>query len=108
MALFVILHVHAQERCPARDLSWGAMLLNHLSRGNVARFGVRIHGEAVVRGEHTLYLIAEASDESQLRKFLVPFEEAGSVNIFPASTCAGVATFRDAPSWSAFRRNRQS
>jgi DMSO/TMAO reductase YedYZ molybdopterin-dependent catalytic subunit len=67
------------------------MLLNHLSRGNVARFGVRIHGEAVVRGEHTLYLIAEASDESQLRKFLVPFEEAGSVNIFPASTCAGVA-----------------
>src|SRR6516225_6566121 len=91
MARFVVRHAHPPERCPAQDTSNGSMLLNHLSRGNVARFGVRIHGEAVVRGEHTLYLIAEASDESQLRKFLVPFEEAGSVNIFPASTCAGVA-----------------
>ena len=67
------------------------MLLNHLSRGNVARFGVRIHGEAVVKGEHTLYLIAEAADEGQLRRFLAPFEEAGSVDIFPATTCAGAA-----------------
>jgi DMSO/TMAO reductase YedYZ molybdopterin-dependent catalytic subunit len=67
------------------------MLLNHLSGGNVARFGVRIRGEAVVKGEHTLYLIAEAANESQLRKFLAPFEEVGSVDIFPAATCAGVA-----------------
>ena len=91
MARFVVRHAHPPERCPAQDTSNGSMLLNHLSRGNLARFGVRIHGEAVVKGEHTLYLIAEAADESQLRRFLAPFEDAGTVDIFPASTCAGVA-----------------
>jgi len=84
MARFVVRHAHPPERCPAQDTSNGSMLLNHLSRGNLARFGVRIHGEAVVKGEHTLYLIAEAANESQLRRFLAPFEEVGSVDIFPA------------------------
>lgn len=91
MARFVVRHTHPPERCPAQDPSNGAILLNHLSRGNVARFGVRIQGEAVVKGEHTLYLIAEAADESQLRRFFAPFEEAGSVDIFPATTWAGAA-----------------
>ena len=49
----------------------GAMLLNHLSRPNVKQYGVRIQGEAVVQGEHTLYLIVEAAaDEHQLRRFM--------------------------------------
>jgi len=91
MARFVVRHAHPPEQCPARDPYEGAKLLNHLSRGNVARFGVRIQGEAVVKGEHTLYLIAEAADESQLRRFLAPFEKSGSVAIFSASTCAAVA-----------------
>ncbi len=90
MALFVVRHLHAAERCPARDPYRGASLLNHLSRPSVAQFGVKIRGEAVVKGEHTLYLIAEADDESQLREFLTPFESAGSVDVYPASTCAGV------------------
>ena len=64
MALFVIRHQHAAERCPAQDPYSGAMLLNHLSRPNVRRHGVQIQGEAVVHGEHTLYLIVEAADES--------------------------------------------
>jgi DMSO/TMAO reductase YedYZ molybdopterin-dependent catalytic subunit len=90
MALFVVRHLHTAERCPARDPYLGANLLNHLSRASVARFGVKIRGEAVVKGEHTLYLIMEADDESQIREFLTPFESAGSVDIYPASTCAGV------------------
>ena len=90
MALFVVRHLHTAERCPARDPYGGASLLNHLSRPSVARFGLKIRGEAIVKGEHTLYLIVEADDESQLRGFLTPFESAGSVDVYPASTCAGV------------------
>ena len=60
MALFVVRHQHAAERCPAQDPYSGAMLLNHLSRPNVRRHGVQIQGEAVVQGEHTLYMIVEA------------------------------------------------
>ena len=91
MARFVVRHVHPHERCPAKDPSEGAKFINHLSRGNAVRFGIQVHGEAVLKGEHTWYLIAEAANESHLREFLAPFEEAGSVDIFPASTSAGVA-----------------
>lgn len=90
MALFVVRHHHAAESCPAQDPYAGAMLLNHLSRPNVRQHGIEIHGEAVVQGEHTLYLIVEASDEGRLREFMQPFHMAGSLDIYPASTCAGV------------------
>lgn len=90
MPLFVVRHSHQGERCPAQDPYMGAMLLSHLSRPNVRRHGVEILGEAVVQGEHTMFLIAEASDEKHLRDFLQPFQMAGSVDVFPASTCARV------------------
>jgi DMSO/TMAO reductase YedYZ molybdopterin-dependent catalytic subunit len=90
MPLFVVRHSHAGERCPARDPYMGAMLLNHLSRPNVRRHGVEILGEAVVQGEHTMFLIAEATDEARLREFLQPFQMAGSLDVYPASTCARV------------------
>jgi DMSO/TMAO reductase YedYZ molybdopterin-dependent catalytic subunit len=66
------------------------MLLNHLSRPNVRRHGVEIRGEAVVQNEHTLYLIVEAGDEGHLRAFMKPFQMVGSLDIYPASTCARV------------------
>src|SRR5260370_40126126 len=90
MGVLVVRHVDSADRCPAQDPYRGVMLLNHLSRPSVARFGLKIRGEAVVKGEHTMYLIVEASDERQLQKFLAPFEGAGSVEVYPASTCSGV------------------
>jgi DMSO/TMAO reductase YedYZ molybdopterin-dependent catalytic subunit len=89
MALFVVRHQHAAERCLAHDPQMGAMLLSHLSRTNVAQHGLKIHGEAVVRGEHTFYIIVEAQDEAGLSAFLQPFQLAGSIEVYPASTCAG-------------------
>jgi DMSO/TMAO reductase YedYZ molybdopterin-dependent catalytic subunit len=68
----------------------GASLLNHLSRPNVRRHGLEMLGEAVVQGEHTLYAIVQADDESRVREFMQPFQMAGSLDIFPASTCARV------------------
>jgi DMSO/TMAO reductase YedYZ molybdopterin-dependent catalytic subunit len=90
MALFVVRHQHAAERCPAKDPQMGAALLNHLSRPNVRQHGVEIHGEAVVQGEHTLYFIVEARDEGGLREFMRPFQMAGSLEIYSSSTCARV------------------
>jgi len=90
MALFVVRHHHSAERCPAQDPFLGAALLNYLSRPNVRQHGVQIRGEAVVQGEHTVYFIVEAVDEVGLRAFMQPFQEAGSLDIYPASTCARV------------------
>src|SRR6266516_5248733 len=90
VSLFVVRHQHVAERCPAEDPNMGATLLNYLSRPNVAGHGVDIRGEAVVQGEHTLYLIVEAADEGCVRGFMEPFAMAGSVDVYPASTCARV------------------
>jgi DMSO/TMAO reductase YedYZ molybdopterin-dependent catalytic subunit len=90
MALFVVRHQHDAERCPATDPYMGATLLNYLSRPNVRRQGVEIQGEAIVQGEHTLYLIIESRDEACVREFMAPFAMAGSVDVYPASTCARV------------------
>jgi DMSO/TMAO reductase YedYZ molybdopterin-dependent catalytic subunit len=90
VGLFVVRHQHSADRCPASDPYIGATLLNHLSRPNVRQHGIRIQGEAVVHGEHTAYFIIEADDERRLREFLVPFQAAGTIDIYPASTCARV------------------
>src|SRR5262245_4571011 len=87
MPLFIVRHQHAADGCPALDPFMGASLLNHMSRPNVRKFGLEIQGEAVVQGEHTMYLLVEAVDEDRLREFMQPFQRAGSLDIYPASTC---------------------
>lgn len=90
MALFIVRHQHEAEHCPASDPFAGASLLNYLSRPSVTQRGVVVKGEAVVRGEHTLYMIVESRDAAHVRDFMAPFESVGTVEVFAASTCAGV------------------
>jgi DMSO/TMAO reductase YedYZ molybdopterin-dependent catalytic subunit len=89
VTVFVVRHQHPADRCPAADFTAGAGLLNHLSRANAARHGVRIRGEAVLQA-HTLVMIAEADDEDELRAFLRPFEAAGTVEVEAGSSCARI------------------
>src|SRR5215831_18497185 len=92
MPLFIVRHQHDAERCPAADPYLGANLLNYLSRPNVRKYGIEIQGEAIVRGEHTMYMIVESAGEERVREFMKPFALAGNVNVYPASTCAGVVS----------------
>src|SRR5262245_55812189 len=92
MALFIVRHQHDAESCPATDPYHGAGLLNYLSRPNVRKHGIEIQAEAIVRGEHTLYMIVESSDEARVRNFMTPFAAAGKVDVYPAATCAGVVS----------------
>lgn len=90
MGLFIVRHEHASDHCPATDPSTGATLLNHLSRPNARQHGVQIQGEAVVEGQHALYMIIEADDEALVRRFVAPFAQAGSVTVLAASSCVRV------------------
>jgi len=90
MALFVVRHQHPADRCPAADPQMGSMLLAHLSPGNASAQGVTIDAEAVVNDAHTLYLIAHADSRDQVAGFMAPFAQAGTVEVFPASTCEAV------------------
>lgn len=68
----------------------GQMLLQHLSPLTARSYGVHIAGEAVVRGQHNLYLIVDADDGERLRQFMAPFAQAGTVEILPAAKCSEV------------------
>jgi len=87
MALFVIQHKHSSETCPAKSKEMGEMLLAHLSPKNAQSYGLKIKGEGVIDGKHTLFLIIEASNEQQVKKFMEPFAKAGSVEVMAASPC---------------------
>ncbi len=90
MTLFVAIHQHTPDRCPASDPAMGPALLSHLSPATAGQYGVTLQAEAVANDKHTLYLVAEADDEEQLRRYLAPFAQAGSVEMLPASPCDAV------------------
>jgi len=90
MSMFLIKHQHTAEACPAGDPQMGPMLLQHLSPPNAQKFGVNIHGEAVVDGAHTFYLIVDADDPARVGEFMTPFAQAGTVEVLPASPCEAV------------------
>ena len=90
MSLFVVKHQHKPETCPAKDRQMAPMLLLHLAKENAAKFGITIHGEGVLDGKHTLYLILDAAQEGKVKEFMTPFAMAGSVEIMPASPCERV------------------
>jgi hypothetical protein len=90
MALFVAKHQHSPDTCPAKSPDMGAMLLEHMSEENAARAGITIHGEAVIEGQHILYLIADAPDRASVEGFMAPFAAAGTVEVLEANPCATV------------------
>ena len=90
MPLFVARHQHSPENCPAKDPQMGEMLLQHLAGPNAAKAGISINGEAVVNDEHTLYLILDAETQRSVQEFMSPFSMAGTVDIYPASSCSDV------------------
>ncbi|MCH7498255.1 MAG: sulfite oxidase [Candidatus Marinimicrobia bacterium] len=87
MALFVVKHEHSADVCPAQDPRTAPMLLAQLSAENAAKYDVTIHGEAVVDGGHTLYLILNAPDIKQVEGFMSMFAQVGSVEVLPSNSC---------------------
>ncbi len=90
MSLFVVQHQHSSETCPAGHPEMGPALVQHLSPKNAETFGVKILADAVLDGKHTFNLILEADSEDKITKFMAPFYQAGSVEIWPASSCERV------------------
>ena len=90
MPLFVVQAKHPAETCPAGHPEMGPMLVKHVSAENAANFGITLHGDAVVDGEHVFYLILEAEGDDNVKAFMAPFSQMGTVEIWPASSCEQV------------------
>jgi hypothetical protein len=87
MSLYFVRHQHSADTCPAKNPEMGQMLLTHLSPANARKFGISIQGDVVLDNQHTLVLILEAEQKEHVTNFMQPFEMAGSVEIWPASSC---------------------
>ena len=90
MSLFVVKHQHEASACPAGNPQMAPFLQQHVSPGNVADHGMTLHGEAVIDGGHTLYLIVDAPDQERVENYMQPFTQVGSVDVLPASSCEAV------------------
>ena len=90
MSLYFVRHQHSPDTCPAKDPAMGQMLLEHLTKANARKYGIDLLGDAVLDGQHTLVLIAEAEDPQYLHDYMQPFAQAGTVDIIAASTCEAV------------------
>ncbi|MGI0128547.1 MAG: DUF3303 domain-containing protein [Thermoplasmata archaeon] len=90
MGLFVAEHRHPADRCPAADAQMAPFLLKVLSQEEASKHGLRLHGDAVERGKHHLYVIVEAPDEGAVRRYLEPFAQAGTLSVVAASSCEDV------------------
>lgn len=90
MPLYLFRHQHTDETCPTKNRQMMLQLLQHTSQAGADPFGVRIHGEAVLQGEHTLVMILEADSEEAVRQYAQPFAMVGSVDVRPALTCEQV------------------
>jgi hypothetical protein len=89
MALFVVKHEHSAETCPAGHPEMGPMLAQHVTEQNAQQFGLSLHGEAVVDGAHTLFLIVDG-DREQIDRFMAPFTQVGTVDVMQSSRCEQV------------------
>ena len=92
MSLYIVKHQHPAEICPAGHPQMGPMLALHVSPANAEKFGVNIHGEGVVNGAHTLFLILDAAEKEQVDQFMAPFSQMGTVEVLPASSCEQVVS----------------
>ena len=90
MSLFVVKHQHSAETCPAGDPQMGPMLAQYVSTANAENFGLRLEGEAVINGGHTLYLIIHGPEQSKVEEYMAPFSNFGTVEVTPASSCEQV------------------
>ena len=66
------------------------MLVQPCSVENAAKFGGTVRSEAGGDGAHALYRIVDAPSEENLRDYMAPFTQLGTVEIMPASTCERV------------------
>jgi hypothetical protein len=92
MSLFIVKHQHSAETCPAGDPQMGRMLAQYVSAANAEQFGMKLHGEGVVNGGHTLYLILDAAEQGKVQEYMAPFSQFGTVEVLPASSCEQVVS----------------
>ncbi len=83
--LFVAVHEHTPESCPADD---PAPIHQLADEKHIKESGVKVLGSYIAPPEHTLYFILEANDYAQVVRYLRPMMRIGAPDIVPVQTLA--------------------
>ena len=83
--LFIVIHEHTPERCPAND---PAPLHRLADEGHAKESGVKVVGSYNAAPEHTLFFVLEADDYAQVVRYLRPVTGIGKPRIVPVQTLA--------------------
>ena len=78
--LFVVTHEHTPELCPSED---PAPVHKLADENHIKESGVKVLGAYVAPPEHTIYLVLEADDYSQVVRYLRPMMKIGTPDIVP-------------------------
>ena len=90
MPTYVFEHQHTAETCPTNNQDLMLQLAQHTTQETATGYGILIHGEAVLTGEHRLVMILEADNAERVNSYAQPFSMVGSVSVKPALTCEQV------------------
>ena len=81
--LFVAVHEHSPELCPADAPAPVHQLANEK---HIKESGVKVLGSYIAPPEHTLFFILEANDYAQVVRYLQPMMKIGTPDIVPVQT----------------------
>lgn len=90
MPLFLADHKHTAETCPTSQPEMMQMLGQHVSQENASKFGITIHSDVVIPGEHHMMMVLAAASQEPIDRFMQPFSMVGSVQITEVRTCEQV------------------
>ncbi|MCS7276353.1 MAG: hypothetical protein NZ695_05000 [Dehalococcoidia bacterium] len=78
--LFMAVHQHPPERCPADD---PAPLQRLTEEEHMRASGVRVLGSYIAPPEHAAYFLLEADDYAQVVRYFRPIGKIGTLRIVP-------------------------
>lgn len=90
MPLYLAEHQHSAETCPTKNRDMMLMLGQHVTQETADKFGIKIHSDVVLPGQHHLMMVLEADAPEPVNDYMKPFSMVGSVDVKEVHTCEQV------------------
>ncbi|MEX0750408.1 MAG: DUF3303 family protein [Dehalococcoidia bacterium] len=90
MPLYLTEHKHSAETCPTKNRDMMLMLGQHVTQETADKFGIKIHSDVVIPGEHHMMMVLEADSQKPIDEYMQPFSMVGSVDVKEVHTCEQV------------------
>jgi hypothetical protein len=88
--LYLAEHQHSADTCPTKSRDMMLMLGQHVTQDTADKFGIKIHSDVVLPGEHHMMMVLEADSQKPVEEYMKPFGMVGTVDVKEVHTCEQV------------------